>query len=202
MREIESERKEDPSVPSARATRPEGRGPSAPLPDSTSRQINPPPTTTRYGQCARDGASSFVLFAQPSATSRSLAGAGSRKDIRVRTPNEFEYALIDVNPLAPRPSSSSSCARGTLERNKFPSSGSPLFPESRTFPLRTCVPYIDPTWPKSKISTTGSSSSSPSPPNPCFHPVVVAIVIVSVLSSASSFPALLSTFYCAFLFHR
>lgn len=36
----------------------------APLPDSTtSRQINPPPTTTRYGQCARDGASSSVLFA-------------------------------------------------------------------------------------------------------------------------------------------
>ncbi|KAL2732550.1 hypothetical protein V1477_014791, partial [Vespula maculifrons] len=40
--------------------------PWTPLPDSTSRQINPPPTTTRYGQCARDGASSFVLFAQAS----------------------------------------------------------------------------------------------------------------------------------------
>lgn len=59
---------------STRATRPEGRGPClAPLPDSTSRQINPPPTTTRYGQCARDGASSSVLFAQPSATRPDLS---------------------------------------------------------------------------------------------------------------------------------
>lgn len=88
-RKISPERKEDPSVPTAASSRPRGaarrrdvsrgsRTPGlarslsvrlplsfSPLPDSTSRQINPPPTTTRRGQCARDGASSSVLFARP-----------------------------------------------------------------------------------------------------------------------------------------